>query len=175
VITGTARQAFVGAGANLGDRATTLTKAIARLRLSRGIEALETSSLYETKPVGAVDQPMFLNLVVGVETALSPEDLLRVLQTIEHEFGRTREVRWGPRTLDMDLLSFEGETRAGAELQLPHPRMLDRAFVTVPLRELLARSRFQRQCWDALREQLGAPKSVDGIELFSGSSGGERS
>jgi 2-amino-4-hydroxy-6-hydroxymethyldihydropteridine diphosphokinase len=169
------RQAFIGAGANLGDRAATLAGAVARLKAWNGVLTAASSSVYATKPVGVVDQPMFLNLVIGVETTLTPEELLRALLEIEREFGRVRAGRWGPRTLDLDLLVFEGETRATPDLELPHPRMLERSFVTVPLRELLERPRFRQPCWTTLHERLGAPKNESGIALFSRESGGERS
>ncbi len=148
------RQAFVGAGSNLGDRAAVLQAASERLRVEPGICFLESSAVRETAPVGVVDQPMFLNLVLGIETTLGPEELLAALLAIEQEFGRVRRERWGPRTLDLDLLAFEGETRSTASLQLPHPRLEEREFVTVPLRELLGRPRFRRRCWDALRRRL---------------------
>lgn len=149
-------QALIGAGANLGDRAATLNAALERLRTAPGIHALETSSVYETSPVGPVDQPNFFNVAVGVETNLTPEALLALLLDVERAFGRVRAERWGPRTLDLDLLAFEGETRRTADLHLPHPRMLERSFVLVPLAELLARPRFQRPAWDALRTHAAA-------------------
>lgn len=160
------RQAFIGAGANLGDREATLTAALARLQASPEISAVERSSLYETAPVGITDQPMFLNLVAGVETTLSPEGLLQTLLGIEREFGRVRAERWGPRTLDLDLLLFEGETRATKELTLPHPRMFGRTFVTVPLRELLEKTRFRQASWADLRERLASVKTGGEIVLF---------
>lgn len=150
-----ARQAFIGMGANLGDRAVTLRAAVDRLRTTPGIEHVEESPVYETDPVGVTDQPKFLNQVVGVETTLSPEALLHVLQDIEQAFGRVRTVRWGPRTLDLDLLAYEGETRATETLMLPHPRMFERAFVTIPLRDVLGRAQFHRPGWDALRAKIG--------------------
>jgi 2-amino-4-hydroxy-6-hydroxymethyldihydropteridine diphosphokinase len=131
------RQAFIGAGANLGDRGATLAAAIASLRRVPGIAVVESSSIYETAPQGLIDQPMFLNLVLGIETSLTPEELLQTLLEIEREFGRARTERWGPRTLDLDLLLFAGEERASSELTLPHPRLFERTFVTVPLREIL--------------------------------------
>ncbi len=137
------RQAFVGAGANLGDRLATLDAALVRLRETAGIETVTSSTVFETDPLGVTDQPLFLNLVAGIETSLSPEELLAVLQHIEQAFGRVRTQRWGPRTLDLDLLVFEGETRATSTLQLPHPRMFERAFVLVPLRDLLERPAFR--------------------------------
>lgn len=154
-MSGTPRQAFVGAGANLGDREKTLQSAAERLRRTAGIRYVESSSLYETDPVGGVDQPAFLNVVVGIETELTPESLLRELLAIELEFGRVRTVRWGPRTLDLDLLAFEGEVRDTATLTLPHPRLFERDFVKVPLRELLGRKRLAGAMWNDLRTRLG--------------------
>ncbi len=162
------RQALVGVGANLGDRCAALSRAVDRLRLEPGIGVVEASPVYETAPVGLVDQPAFLNAVVGLETSLPPEALLSVLQRLENEAGRIRTVRWGPRPLDLDLLAFEGETRATPSLELPHPRMLERGFVMVPLAALLARPRFQRPVWDALRQRLAAP-TIDSsaVTVFS--------
>ena len=148
------RQAFIGAGANLGDRAATLAAAVERLRATTGVEFVDASPTFETEPVGVVDQPLFLNLAIGVETSLRPEELLEMAMSIEREFGRVRVERWGPRTLDLDLLSFEGETRGSAVLELPHPRMFERSFVIAPLRELLERPRFRRTCWEKLRERV---------------------
>ena len=152
---GTLRQALIGAGANLGDRRTTLENALARLRTIVGVTTVERSSFYETDPVGYLDQPKFLNLAAGVETTLTPEALMAALLAIEQEFGRVRTMRWGPRTLDLDLLAFEGEIRSDPALTLPHPRILERAFVTVPLRELLAGENFRSPRWERLRAQLG--------------------
>lgn len=151
------RQALVGVGANLGDRCAALRRAVDRLRLEPGIGVVEASPVYETAPVGLVEQPAFLNATVGLETSLPPEALLAVLQRLENEAGRIRTVRWGPRSLDLDLLAFEGETRATPSLELPHPRMFKRGFVMVPLAALLARPRLQRPAWDELRQRLTAP------------------
>jgi 2-amino-4-hydroxy-6-hydroxymethyldihydropteridine diphosphokinase len=148
-------QALVGVGANLGDRAATLRAAVERLHEAKGVLQVEPSAVYETEPIGVTDQPPFLNQVVGVETTLSPEELLARLQQIEAAFGRERTVRWGPRTLDLDLLAYEGETRTTQELTLPHPGLFEREFVTVPLREVLETERFRGSAWDALREKLG--------------------
>jgi len=148
------RQALLGAGSNLGDRGATLRDAIARLRAHPGIATLVASPGFETDPVGLLDQPPFLNLTLGLETSLTPEALLAVLQELERRAGRSRDIRWGPRTLDLDLLAFEGEIRATPDLQLPHPRMLSRAFVTIPLRALLSQPPFQIPAWDTLRREL---------------------
>ena len=169
------RQALIGLGANLGERARTLEAALARLRAHPAISLVTASPLYETEPVGPVAQPAFLNLAAGLESTLTPEGLLELLLAIEAEFGRVRAERWGPRTLDLDLLAFEDETRATGALELPHPRLLERAFVMVPLRDVLAHPRFDRPCWRDLRAKLGRlPASVAGVRPFgtAGSSDG---
>ena len=160
------RQALVGVGANLGDRFATLAAVLQRLAARRGVSAVESSPVYETDPVGEIEQPKFLNIVAGLETTLSPEELLDALLETEREFGRIRQARWGPRTLDLDLLAYEKETRATSALTLPHPRMLERGFVIIPLRELLNRPRFQIEAWDELRRQIALPISAAGISLF---------
>jgi 2-amino-4-hydroxy-6-hydroxymethyldihydropteridine diphosphokinase len=160
------RQAFIGIGANLGDRWATIQEALTALACDPGIVTVEASAVYETAPVGVTDQPLFLNLVVGVETTLTPGRLLSGLHTLEKAAGRRREreVRWGPRPLDLDLLLYEGETRAGPDLILPHPRMWERTFVLVPLRELLARvGWFDRPEWAAERTRLAAALVADGV------------
>jgi 2-amino-4-hydroxy-6-hydroxymethyldihydropteridine diphosphokinase len=161
---GPVRQALLGAGANLGPREAALKAAVDRLQARPEISFLTASPVYETEPVGLTSQPRFLNLVIGLETTLTPEALLALIQQLEHDAGRTRDIRWGPRTLDLDLLAYEGESRATAALQLPHPRMLERTFVTVPLRDILSLPRFQRPCWVALKKQLDAlPPSAAGV------------
>jgi 2-amino-4-hydroxy-6-hydroxymethyldihydropteridine diphosphokinase len=151
-----AAQAFVGIGANVGDRWATIQRAIDRLKEAPGVALVECSPVFETDPVGLLDQPLFLNLVGGLETTLSPEELLARLQQIEQELGRKRTVRWGPRTIDLDLLLYAGEIRCGPELELPHPRMFERAFVVEPLRLLLHAPRFANAVWGGTREQLEA-------------------
>lgn len=164
------RHVLIGAGANLGDRCQTLRGAIAKLREHSGIVAVVVSPVFETDPVGGVDQPAFLNAVIALETTLTPEELLAGLQSIEHEAGRVRTIRWGPRTLDLDLLAFEGETRATPTLQLPHPRMLERSFVTAPLRALLDRQPIGI-AWPELRQTLAAlPAPGTEVRLFVGGS-----
>jgi 2-amino-4-hydroxy-6-hydroxymethyldihydropteridine diphosphokinase len=164
------QQAFIGVGANLGDRWAAIQRALAALARTAGVLVVESSAVYETVPVGVLDQPKFLNLVAGIETTLTPEQLLAVLQALERAAGRRREreVRWGPRALDLDLLLFGGEERAGPDLILPHPRMWERAFVIAPLRELFDRSeRFRRPAWADVRERLAALNVSDaGVERW---------
>ncbi len=161
------RQAILGVGANLGDRWATIAAALDRLRHAGGVHTLEISPVFETEPVGVREQPLFLNLVAGIETTLSPEELLRLLLAIERELGRERRVRWGPRTIDLDLLAYEGETRAAPELELPHPRMWERAFVIEPLRALLARPRFAAPRWAELRARLPAQPDERGVRRWT--------
>jgi dihydroneopterin aldolase/2-amino-4-hydroxy-6-hydroxymethyldihydropteridine diphosphokinase len=123
-------------GANLGDRLDTLREAVRQISDHPQIEQLAVSSVYETTPVGLVDQPDFLNLVLRIRTTLDPFALLSVCQQIESQLGRQRTVRWGPRTIDIDLLTFGSMVSAAPDLTLPHPRMQDRDFVQIPLNEL---------------------------------------
>ncbi len=128
--------AFLSIGTNMGDREAHLTQAIQVLRGTDGIKSVETSSIYETAPVGVTDQADFLNLVVCLTTKLTPYELLAECQRIEQELGRVRTIRWGPRTVDLDILLFNNETIESETLSIPHPRMKERAFVLIPLTEL---------------------------------------
>ncbi len=127
-------RAFLGLGTNLGDRQAELARAVSTLR-SAG-DVVGVSSLYETEPVGGVEQGKFLNLVVELDTTDSPERLLERCQQLEEIAQRVRTIRWGPRTLDADVLWVEGEQRDSEVLTVPHPRMWERRFVLAPLREL---------------------------------------
>lgn len=124
-------RAFLGLGSNLGDRREHLRAAIASLP---GVTAM--SDLYETDPVGGPSQGRYLNLVVEIETDLEPHALLGVCHRIESAAGRVRDVRWGPRTLDVDILWIDGVVVDTPDLQIPHPRMHERRFVLEPLSEL---------------------------------------
>ncbi len=129
------RRAFVGLGSNLGDRRALLAEAVAGLR--RGGDVVAVSPLYETDPVGGpAGQGPFLNLVVELATADSPRRLLERCQALETAAGRVRQERWGPRTLDADVLYVEGETVDEADLTVPHPRLWERRFVLAPLADL---------------------------------------
>jgi 2-amino-4-hydroxy-6-hydroxymethyldihydropteridine diphosphokinase len=129
------KRAYVGFGANLGDPAATLRAAAAELGRRAGTVAAG-SRIYRSRPIGRTDQAEFLNAVARLETTLTAERLLEELLAVEAEFGRVRDVRWGPRTLDLDLIWYEGEQREDARLTLPHPRAHEREFVLRPLAEL---------------------------------------
>ncbi len=124
-------RAYVGLGSNLGDREATIRAAVAALP-----DVVAVSELRETAPVGVVDQPAFLNGAAALETELSPRQLLEVLLEVELGLGRERRERWGPRTIDLDLLLYGGETVAEPGLVVPHPRLHERGFVLEPLAEL---------------------------------------
>jgi 2-amino-4-hydroxy-6-hydroxymethyldihydropteridine diphosphokinase len=126
---------FLGLGSNLGDRRLNLQQAVHLLEETMKIERL--SSVYDTAPMLVVDQPRFLNLVCEVSTQLSPKELLLQVKTIEHKLGRVAGPRFGPRLIDIDLLLYDDLILESPSLTLPHPRMLQRAFVLVPLAELV--------------------------------------
>lgn len=129
--------ALVALGSNLGDRAGHLMFALDRLRHTAGITVVgPVSRFHETAAVGPGDQPAYLNAAVCLQTTLAPRDLLRALLSIERERGRVRDVRWGPRTLDLDLLLFDDLVVQSEDLTLPHPRMQDRTFVLAPVVEI---------------------------------------
>ena len=123
-------RAVLAVGSNLGDRMGHLQGAIDAL--AERVDVVAVSGVYETAPVGGPDQDDFLNAVAIVETALTPFDLLALCQRVEADHDRVREVRWGPRTLDVDIIAMEGEALDDADLTLPHPRAHERAFVCVP-------------------------------------------
>jgi 2-amino-4-hydroxy-6-hydroxymethyldihydropteridine diphosphokinase len=129
------RRAFLGLGANLGDPAANLRRAVALLR-EAGLEIEAVSSFYRTKPWGVTDQPDFVNACVRASTALAPLDLLDLVQATEKAMGRRPTRRWGPRAIDIDILFMEGAPWRDARLTLPHEGILNRAFVLLPLAEI---------------------------------------
>lgn len=130
-------RAYVALGSNLGDSRQHLLHAIEALAALPRTGVTARSRIYRTPPWGVVDQPEFLNAVVALETTLEPHDLLDALLTIERAAGRQRNgERWGPRTLDLDLLHMAGKTMDSERLTLPHPHIADRAFVLLPLHDV---------------------------------------
>lgn len=132
------RRAFLGLGSNLGNRRRHLRAAIARLRAAESVNLVRASSVYETEPIGPVSQPRFLNMVVEIEVEdeVTSRDLLSLAKRIETDVGRTERERWGPREIDIDVLLVGDEQIHEEEIEVPHPRMWERAFVMVPLAEL---------------------------------------
>lgn len=129
-------KAVLSIGSNLGNRFNHLQSAVTKMCENSKISALKVSSVYETKPVGGVEQDDFLNAVVSLETTLSSDELLNFAQALENQAQRVREVRWGPRTLDVDILIYGDEVLNTEKLTLPHPRIAERAFVLIPWFEL---------------------------------------
>jgi 2-amino-4-hydroxy-6-hydroxymethyldihydropteridine diphosphokinase len=130
-------RAYVGLGANLGNRARTIRAALERLGRLPGVEVIAVSSLRETDPVGLEEQPRFLNGAAALETELPPRALLDALLAVERDLGRTREgPRFGPRTIDLDLLLYEDRIVDEPGLTVPHPRLHERRFALEPLAEL---------------------------------------
>jgi 2-amino-4-hydroxy-6-hydroxymethyldihydropteridine diphosphokinase len=131
------RRAYIALGSNLGDSRGQLLAAIDAIAGLPETHLLKTSRLYRTPPWGVLEQPPFVNAAISVDTSLAPEALLDALLAIEQAAGRVRDgERWGPRTLDLDLLHVDGVTLHGDRLILPHPRIAERAFVLLPLCDL---------------------------------------
>ncbi|RDB32047.1 2-amino-4-hydroxy-6-hydroxymethyldihydropteridine diphosphokinase [Exiguobacterium sp. RIT594] len=127
---------YIALGSNIGDKAAHLDAAIDAMRSLATTHALRPSSVYETAPVGYVNQDLFYNMVVELDTTEAADRLLLELQQIEQQEGRERLFKNGPRTLDLDIILYNDETIQADGLTVPHPRMQDRAFVLAPLREL---------------------------------------
>lgn len=125
--------AYLSLGSNLGNRAAYLREAVAGMKSTPGISVVAESSLVETPPWGMTEQPAFLNSCVAIQTELSPLELLAVLQQLERASGRTRTKKWGPRTLDIDILCYDEVTLNTPQLTLPHAYMTEREFVLAPL------------------------------------------
>ncbi len=129
-------KAYLALGSNMGERVKFLQRAVEALQATDGIKVTDVSAIYETEPVGYVDQPAFLNMVVAIETTLQPEQLLSDALAIEQRLDRVRTIRNGPRTIDIDVLLYGAESIQLPHLQIPHPAMQERAFVLVPLRDV---------------------------------------
>ena len=128
--------AYLGLGSNLGDRLATLQRAVDLLEATSGIEVVACSRVWETDPVGGPPQPDFLNVVLRIETSRAPDELHAACNDVEATLDRVRDVRWGPRTIDIDVLTIDGYVSDDPHLTVPHPRMTQRAFVLMPLIDL---------------------------------------
>jgi 2-amino-4-hydroxy-6-hydroxymethyldihydropteridine diphosphokinase len=167
-------RAYLALGSNLGDRARLLAGARAMLE-APDLRMVAASRVYESAPWGVVDQPRFLNQVVEVETTLSPRELLRRCHEIEARLGRVRAARWGPRTIDVDILLYDAVRVAEGDLAIPHPQLSRRPFVLIPLAELNAGLRVPgrgnatggtiRDLLDALPDKGGVTEYRDGPDV----------
>lgn len=152
--------AFLGLGGNIGDPAATMAAALRAIDADRACSLVAVSSLYRTPPWGKIDQPDFLNAVASISTALSPRDLLSLCLEEERLLKRTRNERWGPRTIDIDILLYDDIMIDEDGLTIPHPRLAERAFVLIPLKEIAPEIAIGGKKMD----QLGARPDASGIE-----------
>ncbi|MTI82154.1 MAG: 2-amino-4-hydroxy-6-hydroxymethyldihydropteridine diphosphokinase [Firmicutes bacterium] len=126
-------KAYIGIGGNIGDTKRYINQALGQLDMIDGVDVVAVAPLYQSAPVGYTEQSWFINTVASLKTTLTPLQLLHQLQQVESNLHRERIIRWGPRTIDLDLLLYDNVTMEIDELILPHPRMMERAFVMVPL------------------------------------------
>ncbi len=154
---------FIGLGSNIGEREKYIFDAIRHISRMPDTEVIRMSNIYETEPVGYTEQDRFLNMAVCIVTGLEPLELLERLQHIENLLGRKRTVRWGPRTIDLDILLYEDLRLELPQLVIPHPRMFERAFVLIPLSEILDGSEIMGMNVDELIRKCS---DRDGVKLF---------
>lgn len=165
---------FLSLGSNVGDRQQNLRQAMAELSKLSDTKLVQASSLYRTQPVDRIDQPEFLNAAAEIETGWEPEELLAALQGIEALLGRVRQERWGPRTLDLDIIYYGSRILKSPRLEIPHPRAQQRAFVLAPLAEIAGSwvdpvlGITVREMWERLKD---SGQSVQ--KLSSGPSAGQ--
>jgi 2-amino-4-hydroxy-6-hydroxymethyldihydropteridine diphosphokinase len=155
--------AYISLGTNIGNRERYLQQAITKLQNNNNINVTRTSSIYETAPVGYTEQASFLNMVVEIETTNSAEALIKSTMEIEEMLGRKREVHWGPRTIDLDILLYNEENIVSKQLIIPHPRMVERAFVLIPLLEIVGDIFIKDQ---SLKEALEQLHDKEGVRLW---------
>ena len=136
---------YLSLGSNIGNRQEYIESAIELVGKREGIKILKKSGLYETSPVGYVEQNLFLNAVIKIETDFSAREILKIINKIENELDRKREIRWGPRTIDIDILIFSDKKINETDLIIPHKEMLNRLFVLVPLIEIYDGEYFEKE------------------------------
>lgn len=164
------RRAAIALGGNIGDVAASFSYALARLARTRFTNVTSHSSVYRTAPWGRTDQAQFLNMAALVETSLSVFELLALCKAIEKEKGRVCSERWGPRTLDIDLIAYGEETIKDKGLALPHPHATRRAFVLIPLQEIAPNLRLDGKTvedWAAACDRSGVALDRDATALLS--------
>lgn len=154
-------EAYLGLGSNLGDRSGFLKSAVEMLGQLDRVSVLSLSSIYRTQPVGPISQENYFNAVVHIETTLNPKELLNVSLRIEKECGRIRGERWGPRTLDIDILTYGDLEIRDDNLSIPHPLMMERAFVLVPLIEISPNIKIGGY---SAKKQLSRFGNIDAVE-----------
>lgn len=163
----TTKKTIIGFGSNQGDSVMICRQAVNRLADHPGLELLKVSGLYRTEPVGFKEQQWFVNGAALFETNLSPEQLLLVLQTIEDRFGRIRRERWGPRTLDLDIIAYGEEIVHLPGIRIPHSRMHERRFVLAPMAEIDPDWRHPVLHLSVLEMLARLPADEQAIEIWS--------
>lgn len=148
---------YLGLGSNLGERAANLWEAVRRVQRLPGCQVRQLSPLYESEPVGYVDQPCFLNAVLGVDVTMAPHELLQAVKGIERQMGRRAGERWGRRVIDIDLLIYGNVALQSERLTLPHPELWNRRFVLLPLKDVLGRGVLRKRVTARLRELSDEP------------------
>jgi 2-amino-4-hydroxy-6-hydroxymethyldihydropteridine diphosphokinase len=154
-------EVFIALGSNIGNRKNYIHNAIILLGNNPEITVVKQSSLIETKPVGPIEQDLFINAVIEISTSLTPQELLATCLAVEEQIGRVRTQRWGPRTIDLDILLFADRIIAGANLKIPHPELSMRAFVLVPLAEIAPKIQHPVLRMTALDMLISARKTQD--------------
>ncbi|MDI6822422.1 MAG: 2-amino-4-hydroxy-6-hydroxymethyldihydropteridine diphosphokinase [Actinomycetota bacterium] len=154
-------KAYLSLGSNIGDRRAYLRAAIKILKNHKDVEIRNISGIYEAEPEGYVSQRKFYNIAIEVETILSPMELLRACQFVEEFLKRKRKIKWGPRTIDIDILLYGSQEIKGKELVIPHPLMCQRAFMLMPLLEIAPDAKFPSglpvsSCLDSLSAPFNA-------------------
>lgn len=156
--------AILALGTNLGNRIENIEEAIRRLTADGSIRIVSRSELYRSAPWGVTDQDWFVNACVAIQTNLSPFELLRHCQAVENDMGRVRTLRWGPRIIDVDILTFRDLHIADPDLTIPHPLIAERAFVLVPLRDVAPELELNGKTIDAMLEKLDRSE-VEAVQL----------
>jgi 2-amino-4-hydroxy-6-hydroxymethyldihydropteridine diphosphokinase len=162
--------AYISLGSNMGDRSNFLKTALETLEYSYPIQLVNVSSIYETDPVGYTDQDLFLNMVAQLNTELAPFELLNACLETEKKLGRKREIHWGPRTIDLDILLFNEENIKTERLVIPHPRMFERSFVIIPLLEISPKMKLP-SLYQSLREVADGLSDKEGVRIWKGKNG----
>jgi 2-amino-4-hydroxy-6-hydroxymethyldihydropteridine diphosphokinase len=157
--------AYLSMGSNIGDRERLLQSGIELLSICPEISIEKVSSIYETDPVGFTDQPLFLNLAIKLKTSLPPHELLSKMLEVEEKLDRKRVQKWGPRTIDLDILLYNSVSIQTEELEIPHRRMLERTFVLVPLSEIAPDNVYPDRSI-SLKQVLCEQRDKEGVRIW---------
>jgi 2-amino-4-hydroxy-6-hydroxymethyldihydropteridine diphosphokinase len=152
--------ATIGLGSNIGDKAANIDRAIALLTKDGAVRLVKASRKYRSAPWGVTEQDWFVNACISVATDLSAHELLARCQVIENEMGRVRKLKWGPRLIDVDILTYRDQTIHEPDLKVPHPVIAERSFVLIPLKDVAPETRISGRSLDDLIWALGANDTI---------------